>query len=153
MTDQPTIVLHLPVPPSANRLWRVVPGRRKPVLDAAYARWILDAGWEAKMQLGSRSAILGSFDARIEVPVMSRKDADNFAKPLLDLCQRVGAINNDSGLLHYEVTKTDRTDCMIALWDRGGAIRKAAHSRVPYAAPKRPSPARIARAERARRLP
>jgi Holliday junction resolvase RusA-like endonuclease len=128
MIDAPTIVLHLPIPPSANRIWRTIPGMRKPTLSEEYRAWINTAGWTAKQQLVGIPMILGAFSAQVEIPEKSRRDRDNWTKPLFDLCQRIGAVRNDRGLGVYTVTPTDRTDCMVALWDLGG---------VPLPEPKR----------------
>lgn len=124
----PTLVLHLPIPPSANRIWRTMPGMRKPTLSEEYRAWINAAGWTARQQLVGTPMILGAFSAHVRVPAKSRRDVDNWTKPLFDLCQRVGAVRNDRGLKHYTVSQGDQDDCMIALWDLGG---------VPLAEPKR----------------
>ena len=148
MSDAPTIVLTLPVPPSANRIWRKVPGRRKPILSEEYRAWITEAGWAAKMQIAGLPMILGAFAAIIEVPEKSRRDLDNFSKPLFDLCQRVGAVRNDSGLKRYTVTPTARDDCMVALWDLGGAPIAVPKVRSAYVAKPRtakPTQAQVAR--------
>ena len=82
------IVLVLPIPPSANRLWRN--NRVSP----EYRKWKEAAGWDAKMQTMGKASIKGQFRARIEVPA-SRRDLDNNLKPILDLCQAVGVISDD----------------------------------------------------------
>lgn len=74
----------------------------------------------ARQQLVGASMIEGAFNARIEVPEKSRRDRDNWSKPLFDLCQAIGAVRNDSGLCGYTVVPADRDDCMVAIWDLGG---------------------------------
>lgn len=115
----PSIVLLVPPPPSANRLWRKVSGRSKPILSVEYRRWLESAGWTARIALVGKRTITGAFDARIEVPEKSRRDRDNWTKPLFDLCQRVGAVANDRGLRRYEVVPAARADCQVELWDLG----------------------------------
>jgi crossover junction endodeoxyribonuclease RusA len=132
----PTIVLTLPIPPSANRLWRNVPGMKRPVLDTEYARWKLAAGWEAKMQLVGVPGILGAFRAVIEVPAKSRRDLDNWAKAIFDLAQSCGAVRNDKGNRGMSVVPANRDDVMLALWDLGGPELPIAKTRRSYAKPR-----------------
>jgi Holliday junction resolvase RusA-like endonuclease len=154
VTQQPTIVLHLPIPPSINKLWANSPGKPR-VRSSAYRAWIIEAGWEARTQLVGVPTIAGTFDALISVPVSSRRDRDSWSKSLFDLCQHVGAIRNDSGLRSYSVIGDDRTDCMVALWDTGGPEQRAPKIFRMSAKPRssQPTLSQITRAEAARRLP
>jgi hypothetical protein len=43
----PTIVLTLSCPPSANRIWRKVPGFKRPLLSEEYRAWITSAAHTA----------------------------------------------------------------------------------------------------------
>lgn len=155
---QPTIVLYVPSPPSANRIWRKVPNSKRPILSAEYREWIATAGWTARTQLVGVPTILGSFNAVIIVPEKSRRDRDNWSKPLFDLCQRIGAVRNDRGLKSYRVDADTREDCMIALWDLGGPplpepkvrARKKTASSANKRIIKKVSPADHARVTRAR---
>lgn len=85
--------------------------------------------------------ILGAFAARLTVPEKSRRDRDSWTKAIFDLCQHAGAVRNDSGLRDYTVTADARDDCMVALWDLGGAPlaepkkRTRGGPRVPAKAP------------------
>lgn len=119
------ILITVPAPPSANRIWRTVPGMKHPVLDRRYAEWLNTAGWQARMQATGAARIEGRFDVRIEVPI-SRRDTDNWSKPLLDLMEHVGVVSNDGNMHQVTVTPTDRTDCLIAITERPdlGAVRK-----------------------------
>jgi Holliday junction resolvase RusA-like endonuclease len=131
VTDPPTIILTVPIPPSANRIWRRVPGMKGLKLSQEYQSWRETAGWAAKMQLMAQGGtIKGAFRARIEVP-KSRRDLDNWVKPLFDLCQAAGAIRDDSGATHFEIEPADRADCMIALWDLGGPELPEPKARKP----------------------
>lgn len=147
LPQQPTIVLNLPPPPSANRIWRKVPGARRPTLSDEYRKWIEHAGWYARTQLVGVPTIVGTFNASVAVPSKSRRDRDNWTKPLFDLCQRVGAVRNDSGLRSYTVYAEDRPDCMVALFDLGGpAVSEPAKKRKST----RPLAARVATGRKAR---
>ena len=148
MTEPPTIILTLPCPPSANRIWRKAPGFKRPLLSQEYRSWIASAGWLAKMQLAGTPTILGSFNAHVTVPQKSRRDRDNWTKPIFDLCQRIGAVRNDSGLREYSVTAEARDNCRVALWDIGGPEIKETRSRKVAAMKPRPTAAQIKRSHR-----
>ena len=90
------IVLVLPLPPSANRLWRN--NRVSP----EYRAWKERAGWEARTQLIGVVGIRGAFVARIEVP-KSRRDLDNALKATLDMCQSSGAVENDKNAVEIHM--------------------------------------------------
>lgn len=126
--DNPTIILNLSLPPSVNKLWSHPPGLKRRIRSPEYSTWLRVAGWEARRQLVGVPMILGNFNAQLTVPIKSRRDLDSWTKAIFDLCQHAGAVRNDSGLRAYSVDASDRTDCMVALWDLGG---------VPFAEPKR----------------
>lgn len=107
MVSEP-IVLLLSLPPSANRLWR---NNR---LSPEYREWKQTAGWEAKTQLVGISPIKGKFSATIEVPE-NRRDPDNNIKPVLDLCQAVGAIENDKLLGELHLYPIEREGVLVRL--------------------------------------
>ena len=85
----------LPVPPSANRLWRVYRGRM--VTSATYATWKTTAGLILNVAAAGKS-IPGPYALTIRVGVLKgrRLDLDNYLKPLNDLLQSCGAVRNDS---------------------------------------------------------
>jgi crossover junction endodeoxyribonuclease RusA len=90
------ITLSLPYPPSANRLWRSVPG--KGVLkSAAYRGWLNDAAKWVTIQAGGKF-IVGHFAIAIEAerPDRRRRDLDNLAKPTMDALTHSGVITDDS---------------------------------------------------------
>lgn len=124
----PTVILTVPVPPSANRMFqRRLTKRGKRNLTPEYKEWRDKAGWIARMQMIGIPAITCRFNVSIEVPI-SRKDTDNHVKPLLDLCQLVNIISNDGNVNELRIVPTDRTDCLLAfvpLPEMGG-IRKPA---------------------------
>lgn len=142
MDGAPEIILTVPVPPSANRMFeRRLTKRGKRNLTPEYKAWRDKAGWIARMQLVGASEITCRFDVSIEVPI-SRADTDNRIKPLLDLCQLVHAISNDGNMNEVRIVPTDRTDCCIALTplpDMGG-VRKPASVVWRTSGPSKPRP-------------
>lgn len=106
--DCEPIILLLPMPPSANRLWR---NNR---LSPDYRAWKETAGWEAKAQLVGVPPIKGAFSVKIEIDP-GRKDLDNMVKPLLDLCQSVGAIANDKHLMELHAYRIEREGVLVEL--------------------------------------
>lgn len=86
--------LILPMPPSANRLWRIA--GRSMIKTQHYREWMAKAADGVTYQLGGRPAI-SWFSVSIGLPV-SRRDPDNGIKPLLDALQQGGAIENDGKL-------------------------------------------------------
>ena len=102
------IILLLSLPPSANRLWR---NNR---LSQEYRSWKDTAGWEAKTQLIGVAPIKGAFAVRIEVPA-NRRDLDNSCKPLLDLCQAVGVIEDDKFAEEIHLYRVDRDGALVEL--------------------------------------
>lgn len=142
MTDD-TITFNVSSPPSANRLWRNVPGMKRPVLDEKYAAWLRTAAWEVQMQIRGITPIACRYDAVYHVPV-SRRDTDNWAKGIGDLCQRVGIVTNDGNLRNLLVQpQAGRTDCWVVLTPVPSepGVRKAAKAkRAPGVRKARPDP-------------
>lgn len=87
------IVLNLPHPPSANRLWRRA--RKGMMRSAEYCAWLTEAGWEAKRQRPGQ--ISGPYKISIHAvrPDKRRRDIDNLIKPVGDLLQSLGVIEDD----------------------------------------------------------
>lgn len=139
MTDpRPAIVITVPRPPSANRMWRTVPGMKRPVLNRDYAEWLQAAGWEARRQAVGMECITCRFDVVLSVPI-SRRDTDNWAKPLMDLMQHVHIVSND-GNMHRIITEPmERDDCSVALFLRPdlGGVRAEAKARKKTGGPPR----------------
>jgi Holliday junction resolvase RusA-like endonuclease len=103
------IILLLPLPPSANRIWR---NNRK---SAEYRKWIEVAGWEAKTQLVGIAQIKGEFSVKLEIDP-GRKDLDNSCiKTALDLCQAMGAIKNDKLCREIHVYAVERQGLLVEL--------------------------------------
>lgn len=131
MSDGPFVSVTMSRPPSTNKLWARGPGGRR-VRSEAYRDWLIAAGWEVKMQIVGMEPIACRFDLTIEVPI-SRRDTDNWAKPVGDLCQRVGIVTNDGNVHQVTITPVARDNVMAAFWllpDMEG-VRKAAKVRPP----------------------
>jgi len=137
MSEQPAVIVTMPVPPSLNKLWARAPGGKR-VRSQAYRAWISTAAWLVKTQIVGMEPLSCRFNLEIEVPV-SRRDTGNWEKALCDLCQTAGVITNDGNAHRITITPTERTDCMLAFWPlpEMGAVRKAAKERRPAASGKR----------------
>ena len=77
----------LPFPPSVNRLWRIS-GKRM-YRSKNYTEWLRDCDFALKPYKGfhkiSTSVAVTILASR---PDKRRRDLDNLAKPLLDVCQK-----------------------------------------------------------------
>lgn len=90
------------IPPSANRLWKFV-GGRKPYPSVEYDIWRSAAEWE----IAARGMPNGwrLYNGPIRVTIRAGKvrgDLDNRIKPILDAIQRSGCIANDSQAHHID---------------------------------------------------
>lgn len=85
--------LHIPYPPSANRLWR----RAGHVIhkSAEYTAWLSDAGLYVKSQ--RQPGIVGKYKLIVTAarPDRRRRDLDNLLKPLSDLLMHTGIVGDD----------------------------------------------------------
>lgn len=116
----------MPKPPSTNKLWARAPGGKR-VRSKEYTAWLIEAGWEVKRQIVGMTPLACRFNLTIEVPI-SRRDTDNWAKPIGDLCQHVGVVTNDGNVHRITITPVDRVDCMAAFWSlpEMGSVRLTA---------------------------
>ena len=87
------VELKLPLPPSANAIWRSNRGHVHK--SAAYKTWLTQAGWEARAQHPDR--IEGAYCLNIEAkrPDKRGRDIDNLIKPVSDLLCSIGVIEDD----------------------------------------------------------
>jgi crossover junction endodeoxyribonuclease RusA len=95
MPDAKRIEIVLPLPPSANALWRVAKNGRV-YATAPYKNWKAAAMWEAAAQAhGVR--ISGAYRLTLQVvaPDKRRRDLDNLLKATSDMLQSAGLIEND----------------------------------------------------------
>lgn len=139
MNDPAHIVLRLPLPPSANRIWRVGRGRVRKA--DAYTEWLNLAGWQVQMQRAG-NAIAGRFEARITMPE-TRIDLDNNCKPILDLLQKQQVIANDRHLRCLTIQRDpdrDKATCLVELWSLPDAApkKRAKKPALRMAAPAEP---------------
>jgi Holliday junction resolvase RusA-like endonuclease len=114
LTDQPTIILTIPPPPSTNKLWIRASGKRQRIKSPEYRSWLASAGWQVRMQAVGMPHLDCRFNADIQVPI-SRRDTDNWIKALLDLMQAVGIVSNDGNIHQLIVTPVHRENCRVAL--------------------------------------
>lgn len=85
------------MPPSVNALYRNVPQKGR-VKTKAYSAWIAHAGLLVNRQKPERC----DGDVSVECvfgPRNRRRDIDNCLKPVLDLIQRCGVIENDKNVV------------------------------------------------------
>jgi Holliday junction resolvase RusA-like endonuclease len=102
----------IPLPPSANRLWRVMRGR--PVKSAAYRDWVRAV--RVANTPPPRPATW--FTIAITVPA-TRRDPDNGIKPILDALQATAVIKDDSMLrgLTLDVTDSNDLSAIVEVFD------------------------------------
>jgi len=88
------IEIHIPLPPSANTMWRNVKGRT--LLSKKYREWRTEAASQIVFYQAPRK-ILGPVSIFIKARRPRRNaDIDNRIKPILDLLEEVGVIENDN---------------------------------------------------------
>lgn len=96
------LVMELPFPPSANRLWRAhnsFNGKPKFYRDGRYVSWLQECDCLCMANKWRKQAIRGHFKAEIvlsEAKRLGHIDGDNRIKGLLDWCQRAGLIDDDA---------------------------------------------------------
>lgn len=85
----------LPYPPSANRMWRNVPGKGT-LKSAPYRAWISRALGEIMVQRAK--PVHGRYRLTIIAvrPDNRARDVDNLAKPIGDILATAGIVKNDS---------------------------------------------------------
>ena len=86
--------LVLPIPPTANNLFRNVPGKGR-VKTGRYRQWLKTAAVEVMIQRkGERIEGPASVTIALKRP-RANADLDNRIKPILDALQHGGALAND----------------------------------------------------------
>jgi crossover junction endodeoxyribonuclease RusA len=90
----------LPLPPSANRIWRNMRGTM--VKSAEYRAWKDAAALAVAHQVGGATP-LRHFSVLITLPE-TRRDPDNSVKPILDALQAGGVIADDKLLRSLTLT-------------------------------------------------
>lgn len=90
-----SLSLALPLPPSANKLFKNLQGRGR-AKTQTYESWRVEAGWTLKQQLnGSRIGGAVSVAILCARKDMRSGDIDNRIKPILDLLVSYGTIDDD----------------------------------------------------------
>jgi Holliday junction resolvase RusA-like endonuclease len=92
------IILDLPFPPSANRIWRSRHYSPRPYRSEEYISWIEHADMAVMAARAfPKRKIIGPFEAAILLSDLAgRGDGDNRIKALLDWCQSRDIVRNDS---------------------------------------------------------
>lgn len=102
-----TVQATLPYPPTANKLWRFVPGQRTPLKSEDYRRWL--AAVDACLPMSMRGKVRGSCRVEIiaERPDARKRDLDNLVKPILDAIKDgktlKGLIRDDADINAYAI--------------------------------------------------
>jgi crossover junction endodeoxyribonuclease RusA len=88
------ICVLLPYPPSANRLWRNVPGKGT-LKSGHYRLWLAEA--LASLRAQRAPTLKGSYQLTISAtpPDRRKRDLDNIAKPISDALKDAGVIEGD----------------------------------------------------------
>lgn len=123
MDDAPTVSVVLPLPPSANRIWRV--GQNGAVHKAAaYRGWLKQVGWECLIAKAT-GRVPGLYALRVRVPPML-KDLDNVAKPTGDALQRSGVVANDKHcqrlVLEVDQARRGLETMLVEVWALPGPV-------------------------------
>lgn len=109
------IQITLPLPPSANRMWRMMRGQMRK--SSEYRAWMADAAVLVAVQAGGDQAQW--FGCSIVLPA-TRRDPDNSVKALIDALQAGGAIENDRMLRRLELsvddTRAEADGALIRVW-------------------------------------
>jgi len=85
----------IPIPPTANKIWRVYQGRQ--ILSADYRSWKEHAALALKLGM---KAVKGKVELTIIIQggagFMRSRDLDNCAKPVIDAIRHAGMIEGDT---------------------------------------------------------
>ena len=115
MTEQPTIMVTIPTPPSLNKLWVTAPGKPR-VRSAEYRAWAEDCAGFQLLKNCRSSAWRRWPAASISISKCRSHDATRATtKRPCATCARVcGVVTNDGNAHRITVTPTNRTDCLLA---------------------------------------
>ncbi len=109
MDDEPACRFTLPISPSTNNLYF---GRRWKT--DVYTAWEHEAGWIVKLQ--HPVPLKGRVRVLIECPFARNRDLDNI-KPVLDLAQSLGLVENDNRIDKLEIVRTaPGTEMRVSIW-------------------------------------
>ncbi len=97
--------LTLPLPTSANRIWRRGAGGKTTHISQEYALWKREAEHAAKS--AGIEPVAGRYRLLLLIPSKDRADADNRIKAVSDLLVRVGLIPDDRHAWEVTVRRDD----------------------------------------------
>lgn len=92
--DVSSVTLHLPYPPSTNRLWQKIRGGMSKT--PRYATWTVAAGQELASQRPGRVRGYYMLSLSLSRPDKRRRDLDNAVKAISDLLVTHGVVDDDS---------------------------------------------------------
>jgi len=100
-----TMTFCLPAPPSANSLFRNVPGVGR-VRTARYKTWAQAAGWALKLD-GNKSRTWETINGPVALTIIcgARGDLDNKIKALADLLVSSAVIKDDDQVVDIRITR------------------------------------------------
>lgn len=126
------VTLDLPLPLSANVIWRVNRRTGKPYLNPRYTKWkreALNSMWPQKPP-GGWHHFPGDFCIHMTLPIKLRPDQDNLWKGMLDFLQKpAGIIANDK---HSQGSSQSRSAdipkgmCRVFVFEAPSAPQEAA---------------------------
>lgn len=115
------LVIELPQPISANRMWRQNRRTGRIFINPLYAEWkraALSHMWTQK-PAGGFPFFAGKFRMEIVLPVKIRPDEDNLVKPLGDFLEKTARIvANDKHMFGHEISRSDEINkgfCRVVL--------------------------------------
>lgn len=115
---EPTFRLTLPVPPSANSLYKRVLNRngRRPKTEA-YAAWITEAGWALAFARGDHALPLKHARLELDMPLTYKRDISNGIKAIEDLLVSHGVLVDDRYVDELRVRRVPVGEpLVVSLW-------------------------------------
>ena len=126
LSMNPKIIL--PKPPSINHIYGFTSrgGFARSYITKIGREWFEVAGEKIKQQWKKRTPITKDIEVFIELFTSRRQDIDNILKPILDLLQKNGVIENDSQIVVLNVEKyrckRDGEKVTILVWEDSASL-------------------------------
>jgi crossover junction endodeoxyribonuclease RusA len=97
----------LPKPPSINHIYGYTSkgGYARSYVTKEGKVWFEEAGYAIKSQTRKRKPITSDLEISIYLYTARKQDVDNILKPILDLLQKQGVIENDAQIYRLLVEK------------------------------------------------
>lgn len=117
------VTLNLPLPPSANMIWRTTKAGRT-YLNPKYREWrkaALTSLWTQK-PAGGFPTFEGAFEAQVVVALKMQGDIDNRLKPVLDFLATANIIANDKHAQKAIVARSESVAkgmCRVFVYEPG----------------------------------